>query len=126
MVPLFHKFFINPSIIYSEQGVKKLTPANKREQKKNKMAIVSFSLIGLSALLVILCFWTSLNEIDVLVDGKFELDKKSYDAMYRGSTNQRIINVKEFSQAEINRADQMMYKIKHSSKNLVKVLDEVE
>jgi PleD family two-component response regulator len=37
-----------------------------------------------------------------------------------------IINVKEFSQAEINRADQMMYKIKHSSKNLVKVLDEVE
>jgi len=39
MVPLFHKFFINPSIIYSEQGVKKLTPANKREQKKNKMAI---------------------------------------------------------------------------------------
>ena len=34
-----------------------------------------------------------------------------------------IINVKEFSQAEINRADQMMYKIKHSSKNLVKVLD---
>ena len=35
-----------------------------------------------------------------------------------------IINVKEFSQAEINRADQMMYKIKHSSKNLVKVLDE--
>ena len=34
-------------------------------EKKNKMAIVSFSLIGLSALLVILCFWTSLNEIDV-------------------------------------------------------------
>lgn len=36
-----------------------------------------------------------LKYIDVLVDGKFELDKKSYDAMYRGSTNQRIINVKE-------------------------------
>ncbi len=39
MVPLFYKFLINPSIIYSEQGVKKLTPANKREQKKIKMAI---------------------------------------------------------------------------------------
>lgn len=36
-----------------------------------------------------------LKYIDVLVDGKFELAKKSYDAMYRGSTNQRIINVKE-------------------------------
>lgn len=36
-----------------------------------------------------------LKYVDVLVDGKFELDKKSYDAMYRGSTNQRIINVKE-------------------------------
>lgn len=35
-----------------------------------------------------------LNYIDVLVDGKFELDKKSYDAIFRGSTNQRLINVK--------------------------------
>lgn len=34
-----------------------------------------------------------------------------------------IISVKEFSQTEINRADQMMYKIKRTSKNLVKVLD---
>ena len=37
-----------------------------------------------------------------------------------------IISVKEFSQTEINRADQMMYKIKRTSKNLVKVLDESE
>ena len=37
----------------------------------------------------------SLEEIDVLIDGKFELENKSYDAMYRGSTNQRIINVKD-------------------------------
>lgn len=36
-----------------------------------------------------------LKYIDVLVDGKFELEKKSYDALYRGSTNQRIVNVKE-------------------------------
>lgn len=35
-----------------------------------------------------------LNYIDVLVDGKFELDKKSYAAKFRGSTNQRLINVK--------------------------------
>ena len=36
-----------------------------------------------------------LKEIDVLVDGKFELSNKSYKCIFRGSTNQRIINVKE-------------------------------
>lgn len=36
-----------------------------------------------------------LREIDVLIDGKFELDKKSFDVVFRGSTNQRIIDVKK-------------------------------
>lgn len=36
-----------------------------------------------------------LNNIDVLVDGKFILTEKSYDAPFRGSKNQRIIDVKE-------------------------------
>lgn len=36
-----------------------------------------------------------LKEVDVLVDGKFEISKKSYDVLFRGSTNQRIIDVKE-------------------------------
>lgn len=35
-----------------------------------------------------------LSLIDVLIDGKFELAKKSYDLKFRGSSNQRIINVK--------------------------------
>lgn len=35
-----------------------------------------------------------LKEIDVLVDGKFELRNKSYNCLFRGSTNQRIIDVK--------------------------------
>ncbi len=36
-----------------------------------------------------------LKEIDVLVDGKFIVEEKSYDVLFRGSKNQRLINVKE-------------------------------
>ena len=36
-----------------------------------------------------------LKELDVLVDGRFVLSKKSYSCIFRGSTNQRIINVSE-------------------------------
>ena len=35
-----------------------------------------------------------------------------------------IINAKNFSQEEINRADKFMYSIKHTGKNLIKVLEE--
>lgn len=36
-----------------------------------------------------------LNCIDVLVDGKFKVEEKTYDAIFRGSRNQRIIDTKE-------------------------------
>ena len=36
-----------------------------------------------------------LSHIDVLVDGRFILDKKSYTCLFRGSTNQRIIDVQK-------------------------------
>lgn len=36
-----------------------------------------------------------LQYVDVIVDGKFEIENKSLDYMYAGSTNQRIINVKK-------------------------------
>ena len=40
--------------------------------------------------------WNKLiNNIDVLVDGKFDIEKKDEDLKYRGSRNQRIIDVKE-------------------------------
>ena len=35
-----------------------------------------------------------LNTIDVLVDGKFEIENKSYDVLFRGSKNQRLIDTK--------------------------------
>ncbi len=37
----------------------------------------------------------ALEETDVLVDGRFEIKKKSFDVKFRGSTNQRILDVKE-------------------------------
>ena len=36
-----------------------------------------------------------LDNIDVLVDGKFDIKQKSLDCQYRGSTNQRLIDVKK-------------------------------
>ena len=36
-----------------------------------------------------------LKEVDVLVDGRFDLKLKSEKVKYRGSSNQRIIDVKE-------------------------------
>ena len=36
-----------------------------------------------------------LKYLDVLVDGKFEIDKKDLTLLFRGSSNQRLINMKE-------------------------------
>lgn len=36
-----------------------------------------------------------LNTIDVLVDGRFKIEEKTFDAIFRGSKNQRIIDTKK-------------------------------
>ena len=36
-----------------------------------------------------------LENVDVLIDGKFEIAKKTLDKPYRGSSNQRVIDVKK-------------------------------
>lgn len=41
-----------------------------------------------------------LKEVDVLVDGKFVLEEKSYDLYFKGSKNQRIIDVKKSLEKE--------------------------
>ncbi len=68
---------------------------------------------------------TFLENIDVLVDGKFILTEKSYDILFRGSKNQRLIDVPKslkknkpflitrydnnFSQNEMGRKNHYMY-----------------
>ncbi len=41
-----------------------------------------------------------LDQVDVLVDGKFLQEEKSYDIYFRGSRNQRIIDVPKSLEAE--------------------------
>ena len=39
--------------------------------------------------------WELSQYVDVLVDGKFEIDKKDLTLQFRGSSNQRLIDLKE-------------------------------
>ena len=41
-----------------------------------------------------------LEEVDVLIDGKFEISKRDLMLKYRGSSNQRIIDVKKSLEAK--------------------------
>lgn len=57
---------------------------------------------------------TFLENIDVLIDGKFILEQKSYDAIFRGSKNQRLIDVpKSLKDKKVH----LITKYDNSSKN---------
>ena len=57
-----------------------------------------------------------LSEIDVLIDGKFEIDKKSLDLQFRGSTNQRIIDVKK----SLENHEVVLYKLKNKTEKNIR------
>lgn len=48
-----------------------------------------------------------LEQVDVLVDGRFESDKKDLRLRFRGSTNQRIIDVQE----SLKKSEVILYKL---------------
>ena len=43
----------------------------------------------------VLSYFKLLSNVDYLIDGRFEQDKASLNCNWRGSTNQRIIDVKQ-------------------------------
>ena len=58
-----------------------------------------------------------LKELDVLVDGRFVLSQKSFSCIFRGSTNQRIIDVpKSLKAKKVVLVDKYLHKEEVSSR----------
>ena len=71
-----------------------------KSNPNNKLDIICYTGFTYEEILQIIkegCFSYSrlLSSIDYLIDGQFEQDKASLDCLWSGSTNQRIIDVKE-------------------------------
>ena len=72
-----------------------------RIARENGLNVWTYTGYTYENLLEIQCpAWTALLETtDVLVDGPFLLEEKSYGTLFRGSRNQRLIDVKKSAQA---------------------------
>lgn len=55
-----------------------------------------------------------LKEIDILVDGRFLIKKKSYTVKFRGSSNQRLIDVKK----SLKSGNTVIYDLDKSNKRM--------
>ena len=60
-----------------------------------------------------------LKELDVLVDGRFILGQKSFSCIFRGSTNQRVIDVKK-SLKEGKTVEIDKYEVKETVSNRIR------
>ncbi|WP_455683185.1 anaerobic ribonucleoside-triphosphate reductase activating protein [Thomasclavelia sp.] len=73
-----------------------------KEVKKNGLNIVIYSGFTFEQIIENSKKRALLELCDMLIDGKFEQNKKSLSLLYRGSANQRIINIqKSLRQAKI-------------------------
>ena len=57
-----------------------------------------------------------LSNIDVLIDGRFEIEKKSMDLEFRGSSNQRVIDVPK----SLERHKVVLYNLNNNIEKIVK------
>lgn len=66
-----------------------------KEVKKRNLNIVIYSGFTFEQIVADSNKKSLLELCDMLVDGRFEIDKKSLSLLYRGSSNQRLINIQK-------------------------------
>mgnify|MGYP000261534653 CR=1 FL=1 len=66
-----------------------------KEVKKRNLNIILYSGYTYEQIIDDVNKKSLLELCDILIDGKFELEKRSLSLLYRGSSNQRLINVQE-------------------------------